>query len=79
MGHTSNARIFRVSKLLTGIGDFNAEYNSEEIYSNSKQSKSNNDAKIETIQKTPELLTTFAFHVIENNFDNICIPCIASK
>lgn len=43
MGHASNARIIRASKLLIGMGDFNAEYNPAEVYSDSEQSDSDND------------------------------------
>ena len=39
-GHVSNTRIICASKLLTGMGDFNADYNKAEIYSNFEVSKS---------------------------------------
>lgn len=42
--HASNARIVRTSKLLNSMGDFNKKYNSTEIYSNYKQSDSNDNA-----------------------------------
>lgn len=61
------------------MGDFNAKYNPKEIYNDSKQSKSNNDTKIEAVQKIPELLIIFAFYTTKNNFDNLCTPCITSK
>lgn len=79
MGHASNARIIRASKLLIGMGDFNAEYDPEEVYSDSEQSASNDDVETETTQEAPELLTAFASHAIENDFDSTCTPCIASK
>ena len=41
-GYASNARIICASKLLTRIEDFNTNYNSAEIYSNSKASESEN-------------------------------------
>lgn len=36
MVYANNAKIIRASKLLIKMGDFNAKYNSEEVYSNSK-------------------------------------------
>ena len=40
--HISNARIICASKLLTGMGDFSADYDPAEIYSNSEAFKSEN-------------------------------------
>lgn len=36
--------------------DFNIKYNSKEVYSDFKQSKSNNNAKVKVIQKILEIL-----------------------
>lgn len=59
------------------MGDFNAEYNPAEIYSNSKQSESDSDN--DATKEGPELLTAFATYFADNNFDSICTPCLASK
>lgn len=62
------------------MADFNAKYNSKEIYSNSKQSKSNNDVKM-AVQKMPEPLTAFTSHTTEiySNFDSLYTPYIGIK
>ncbi len=77
--NTSNTRIIRISKLLTGIEDFNTEYDPEEVYNDLEQSTSDNNIEAKTIQEVPKLLTTFVSYATENNFDSIYTPCIASK
>lgn len=71
------------------MGDFNSAYNPTKVYSNSKQSGSDDQigshddkhfnskiAPISTITLTKvSLLAT----LIDNNFDSLCIFCIASK
>ncbi len=42
LGHASNARIIKASKLLFGMGNFNAKYHPSEIYSNSEYEDSDN-------------------------------------
>lgn len=62
MEHGSNVKIIKASKLLTKMGNFNAEYNPKEVYNKSKQSESDNNAKVKVVQETLELLTAFAFY-----------------
>lgn len=77
MGHASNARIIQASKLLTEMGNFNAKYNPAKIYSDSKQSQSDSDD--DAMKEGPELLIAFGTHFADNNFDSLCISCLASK
>lgn len=44
LSHASNARIIRASKLLFGMGNFNAKYDPSEIYSNSEYEDSDDNA-----------------------------------
>lgn len=75
MGHASNSRIIKAFKLLTGMGDFNAEYKPAEVYSNSEQFDSDNEAT----EERPEPLRASTSHAINNDFDSLCAPCLASK
>lgn len=80
MKYTSNAKLIITFKLVTNKGNFNAKYNSKDIYNNLEYSKSNNDDKIEGKKKVPELLIAFtSYTIIKSNLDSICIPCITNK
>lgn len=80
MGHANNARVISASKLLTGMGDFNAEYNPAETYSDFEQSGSENDVITDLAMPQPkDTLTAYASYASDNNFDSLCTPCISSK
>lgn len=79
MRHASNAKIIRISILLTRIGDFILECNPEEVYKDFKQLTSNNNIDTKITQKTLQLITPFIFYSIKSNFNIIYMPCIASK
>ena len=88
-GHASNARIIRASKLLTRMGDFNSAYDPTEVYSDSKQSGSDNqtgshddehpNSKIAPIFTTTLTKASLLATSTDNNFDSLYTPCIASK
>lgn len=57
-GHASNVRVIQASKLLTGMGNFDEEYDPAEIYSDSEASKleeifTDIDADNSNLVKTP--------------------------
>ena len=45
IGHASNSRIIRASKLISGMGNFNTKYGLSEIYSNSKYEDSDDGSE----------------------------------
>ncbi|MCJ1349502.1 hypothetical protein MMC31_007743 [Peltigera leucophlebia] len=71
------------------MGDFNSAYDPTEVYSNSKQSGSNDqtgshDDKHLNSEIAPISITTLTKASLlatstDNNFDSLCTPCIASK
>lgn len=81
MRYASNAKIIRVSKLLTGMGDLNVKYDPKNVYSNSEHLESEDDTDI--VKKLSEPLIMFAFHttnnIIKSDFDSICYLYISSK
>lgn len=91
--YASNARIIRASKLLTGMGNFNKEYNPTKIYSDSEQSNSSSDndddhadnadkTSRDTATATPSnstMSSLLALSASDNDFDSLCTPCISSK
>lgn len=87
--HASNARIIRAPKLLTGMGDFNKEYDPTEIYSDSEQPSSDNDdaadldqpdtTQTDQLPATSNTAMSSLLTTPDNDFDSLCTPCIASK
>lgn len=88
-GHASNTRIIKASKLLSSIGNFNAKYNLSEIYSDFKYKDSDIDSEqylttdmpLTNTSLLPETPNTNNIKLAQTNedFDNICLPYIASK
>lgn len=74
--YANNARIIKVLKLLTGIGNFSKVYNLIKIYSDFKQSNNNpsNNKGLVPIAKVSLLAL-----LLDNNFDSLCTLCIANK
>lgn len=87
--HASNAKIIRASKLLTDMGDFNKEYDSIMIYSNSEHFSSNNNEAVDlnlsdttqTDQLPANSYTTMSSLLTtpDNDFNRLCTSCIDSK
>lgn len=93
-GHASNARVIRASRLLTGMGNFNAEYDPTEIYSDSKESESEDgntpppapstapENTLLPVEPESNPLTTNSARTavtVDSDFDSLCSPCVASK
>lgn len=94
LGHASNARVIRALRLLTGMGDFNTEYDPAEVYSDSEESEpeaerspspsphtSEANSPVGTIpaQSYANSSEASARTIIDNDFDSLCSPCVASK
>ena len=90
--NTSNARIIRASKLLTGMGEFGTTYDPAEIYSDSEasepedvdpepESNVESNAESNTEPNTPLRTTLRASRITDSgsDFDEICEPCVGSK
>lgn len=76
------------------MGDFNTKYDPVKVYSDSKESELEAERSPSPSLYTPEanspvdtlpaqfytsLLEALAYIIIDNNFDNFCLPCVASK
>lgn len=94
LGHASNARVIKALRLLIGMGDFNTKYNPAEVYSDSEESEPEAERSPSPSPHTPEanspvgtipaqsyasLSEASARTIIDNNFDSLCLPCVASK
>lgn len=94
LGHTSNVRVIRASRLLTGMGDFNTKYNSAKVYNNFEKSepeaerlpsplphtsKANSPVGTILAQFYASLSEASARTIIDNDFDSLCSPYVASK
>ena len=87
LGHASNVRVIRASKLLFDMGNFNTKYDPSEIYSDSDYKDSDNSANetpvasIADISPLSETSNTINIKSAQENedFDTICLSCIISK
>lgn len=92
-GHASNARVIRASRLLIGMGNFDVEYDSAEVYSDSEESEPEDERLLSPLTSPPSpsaatppakfdsgsLETNIACTTIDNDFDSLCSPCVASN
>lgn len=77
LGHPSNARVVRASKLTTGIDLRNKDYDRSEIYSDSEAFEEETPSS-ESIPNSPP--SEFAKQSIPfDDADKLCDPCVATK
>lgn len=59
------------------MGNFNIEYNSANVYNNSKESELENEEKL--LPPPPKTDSNVAYVIIDTNFDSFGSPGVASK
>lgn len=94
LGHASNTRVIRASRLLIEMEDFNIEYNLAKVYSDSKESEPEAEKLPSPSSHTPEANSpigtipaqsytssseALVHTIIDNDFDSLCLPCVANK
>lgn len=80
LGHASNARVIRVSKLVDGINIENNEYDPTKVFIDS-DTENNDDTSDTPIVSDPTAPPELAANASETNsdFDHICGQCVGSK
>ena len=80
LGHASNARVIRASKLVDGINIKDNEYDPTEVFIDS-DTENNDDTSGTPIVSGPTAPPELAASASETNsvFDHICGPCVGSK
>lgn len=80
LGHASNARVIRASKLVDDINIEDNEYDPTEVFIDS-DTEDNGNTSDTPIVSNPTAPPEFAANASETNsdFDHICGPCVGSK